>query len=120
MTNLYGDITERFRGKCYKKIGSISEIVQIEEFISASCNQKNIFIGMHMLKDWYEYWSETKGKPESYSWKLSLACYNAGIIKVMKYGGIPPYRETINYINFILKPSILNNNVNSNNFLATK
>ena len=83
-------------------------------------NQKNIFIGMHMLKDWYEYWSETKGKPESYSWKLSLACYNAGIIKVMKYGGIPPYRETINYINFILKPSILNNNVNSNNFLATK
>ena len=30
-------------------------------------NQKNIFIGMHMLKDTYVYWIN-KGKSEKYSW----------------------------------------------------
>lgn len=29
---------------------------------------------------------------------LTLACYNAGPGAVRKYGGVPPYRETVNYI----------------------
>ena len=82
-------------------------------------NQKNIYIGMHMLKDLYDYWI-SKGKPNSYSWKLSLACYNAGIGKVLYYHGIPPYNEKISYIIFVLKEHSITTDLSSNDFLTDK
>jgi len=33
---------------------------------------------------------------------LALAAYNAGLNKVAKFGGIPPYTETQNYVNRVL------------------
>ena len=52
--------------------------------------RKNIEAGVRHMKDLMERYSNDK--------RLSLAAYNAGAGAVRKYNGIPPYKETQNYV----------------------
>lgn len=54
-------------------------------------------IGGHMKK--------YGGSPECMNWdqiRLTMAAYNAGSGAVKKYGGVPPYRETQNYVKRVI------------------
>lgn len=55
--------------------------------------RENIMGGVSLLKKYYD---EFNGNIE-----LMIAAYNAGPGAVRKYGGIPPYEETQNYINWM-------------------
>lgn len=51
--------------------------------------RQNLEGGARYLRQQYE---------EFGSWKLALAAYNAGPGAVQRYGGVPPYTETRNYV----------------------
>jgi soluble lytic murein transglycosylase-like protein len=56
---------------------------------------QNVDAGVRLLRDLLD-------KYDGGLWR-ALAAYNAGTGAVYKYGGVPPYRETIEYINRIDK-----------------
>ena len=55
---------------------------------------QNIWGGMKYLKQQFDQFG---------SWELALAAYNAGPAAVRKFKGIPPYKETQNYVKNIMK-----------------
>jgi len=61
----------------------------------------NIIIGTQMLKDYYDYWKPIC-KDEIKTWKYVIASYNAGKGKVIRYKGIPPYKETKDFVKYIM------------------
>lgn len=53
---------------------------------------QNLAGGAKYLRQMYERFG---------NWRLALAAYNAGPLAVEKYGGVPPYKETRNYVRVI-------------------
>ncbi len=63
------------------------------EFIDIDNPYVNILIGLTMLRELYDIWGR---------WDLALASYNAGLGNVRRFNGVPPFRETEDYIKIIL------------------
>ncbi len=61
--------------------------------VNASDPVQNLEGGAKYLRWQYEKFGD---------WRLALAAYNAGPGAVERYNGIPPYRETQNYVRIIL------------------
>lgn len=55
---------------------------------------QNLDAGARYLKELYRKYRK---------WRLALAAYNAGEGAVERYGGVPPYRETREYVKKVLK-----------------
>lgn len=75
-------------------------IMQLMPFISESYGvtdpfdaKQNIYAGAQLLSELLDNYNGNA--------TLALAAYNAGSGSVQKYGGVPPYDETVNYINKI-------------------
>lgn len=60
--------------------------------VNARDPYQNLDGGARYLREQYETFG---------SWRLALAAYNAGPGAVQKHGGVPPYRETRNYVRVI-------------------
>ena len=61
--------------------------------VNANDPRQNLEGGARYLRKQYD---------EFRSWRLALAAYNAGPGAVKKHGGVPPFRETRNYVRVIL------------------
>ncbi|MGH1576998.1 lytic transglycosylase domain-containing protein [Planktotalea sp.] len=60
--------------------------------VDPSVPAQNLEGGARYLKEQYKKFG---------SWRLALAAYNAGPGAVEKHGGVPPYKETRNYVKVI-------------------
>jgi len=66
-------------------------------------NQEDIYIGMYYIVWLQDFW-KARGNSDKSLLRLSIASYNAGYGNVIKHKGVPPYKETQDFVAFILKP----------------
>lgn len=76
----------------------------IGQFMPATAKGMGFIAGKDPLLDIRMAAKYMKGKLKMYNgdYRLALASYNAGSGNVAKYGGIPPFKETQDYVNSVM------------------
>ena len=70
------------------------------EYCGEHTPEMNIIMGTRVLSKHYHYWLRVLDD-EELAWIYTLASYNAGKGWVIAYNGIPPFKETQDFIAFI-------------------
>ena len=81
-----------------------SGAIGIAQFMPSTAKGMGFTAGVDPLRDIRMAAQYMKSKLKMYNgdYRLALASYNAGSGNVAKYGGIPPFKETQNYVNRIM------------------
>lgn len=81
-----------------------SGAIGIGQFMPSTAKGMGFTAGVDPLKDIRMAAQYMKSKLKMYNgdYRLALAAYNAGSGNVAKYGGVPPFKETQNYVNRIM------------------
>lgn len=77
-------------------------LMQLMPATASYLGVNNVFDHRQNIRGGVRYFSEMQRR-FNYNDSLALAAYNAGPNAVEKYKGIPPYRETQNYVKRVLK-----------------
>ncbi|WP_246240649.1 lytic transglycosylase domain-containing protein [Anaerocolumna sedimenticola] len=91
-------------------------IMQLMPATAASLGVTDSFDAEQNIMGGAKYISQLLDKYDGNA-SLALAAYNAGSNNVAKYGGIPPFEETQNYVKKVLK--FANQGVDTNNAVVT-
>ncbi|MGB8452500.1 MAG: lytic transglycosylase domain-containing protein [Anaerocolumna sp.] len=91
-------------------------IMQLMPATAASLGVTDSFDAEQNIMGGAKYISELMDKYDGNA-SLALAAYNAGSNNVAKYGGIPPFKETQNYVKKVL--NFVNQGVDTNNAVVT-
>lgn len=81
-----------------------SGAIGIAQFMPSTAKGMGFTAGVDPLRDIRMAAQYMKSKLKMYNgdYRLALASYNAGSGNVAKYGGVPPFKETQNYVNRVM------------------
>lgn len=96
-----------FNSKAVSPVGALG-LMQLMPSTAKGLGVRNPFDAEQNIAGGTKYLKNLINKYDSV--KLGLAAYNAGSGAVNKYGGVPPYKETQNYVNRIIKNSGVDEN----------
>ena len=110
-----GKAESSFNAKAVSRCGA-QGIMQLMPATAASLGVTDSFDAQQNIMGGAKYISQLLDKYDGKT-SLALAAYNAGSNNVAKYGGIPPFKETQNYVKKVL--DYANQGVDTNNAVVS-